>query len=813
LDTKQLLDEVIYPALYEKLPDVLPEFGFILQGDKYVSSTGAKITEEEGKPGKVYVYSNNMTRLIDYTRGDKTIWDYVKDRDGLNQQETLFKLAELAGVSSSELEIDPEMLQRIEEANRKAQLWEDANTFFIQSFHTDQTGERVRKYCEDRGYTLQDVSTDITEGKRVVTDKMELGYIPSIQKLREHLLSKGHDQQLIDSTTGSKALHPQIGGSHKLTIPYRDSVGRIIGLIVRNVDYKSSDKIGKYLYTTNLNKKAHLFNLRGIKDDKDLVVVEGILDAAIATARGIPNVVALGGTALNIAQLNEVIKRGAKKITLCLDSDKAGQKATVEAIDTILSVGMTRLYVAQLPANNIDPDKKVDPDSFIRDNGIDKFKEIIKKAIPYWQYQADHLLQPYTEEFFLEPKELDDLEASIAELAMSIPDLADRIKYLNYLHENNKVAGIYKEAIELKVSELQEVKALEQQKQQIIKSTNRILALVKEGAIPEAKEQFEAGIKQIRIESGKDLLQPYSFANWLNDVKTALPSLKTDIPELDRCIGIPQGAITLIAGRPSHGKTTLMYNLMLNMVRIYPKQSFYFFSYEEEKKYILVKLLNRIIGNDLCKNIEGGRSYLTNYELLKAYMRGEFKQKHEVIEQGLTKLEELIDNQRIVVVDKSYPVEELSSLVSYLHNNNEIGCLFIDYIQRIGINQRTQDKRVEIATISKYILDNIAKATGLPVVMGCQLNRSSTGKEPTLEGLKEAGNLEEDSNLVISIYNESREGAPEGGGAWGNLVPIELKILKNRDGEPNRKITLEMDRYCGIIRSAQINERVDESKF
>jgi len=70
----------IYHSMYSKLPHVLPHFGFKNCGSHYVSTTGHKIDGSNGKSGKVYVYANNPGLLKDYTRGNKSIYDYIKDR-------------------------------------------------------------------------------------------------------------------------------------------------------------------------------------------------------------------------------------------------------------------------------------------------------------------------------------------------------------------------------------------------------------------------------------------------------------------------------------------------------------------------------------------------------------------------------------------------------------------------------------------------------------------------------------------------------------------------------------------------------------
>ena len=126
--------------------------------------------------------------------------------------------------------------------------------------------------------------------------------------------------------------------------------------------------------------------------------------------------------------------------------------------------------------------------------------------------------------------------------------------------------------------------------------------------------------------------------------------------------------------------------------------------------------------------------------------------------------------------------------------------MFLDYIQRMSTTKQTQDKRTETAHISDQLLQ-IAKGTGIPLIVGSQMNRGGAG-EGRLENLKEAGNLEEDANLVLSVYNESAEKEAADGGTWGREVILELRALKNRDGAPNGKAELTLDSWTGKLKEA-----------
>ena len=110
--TKELLNDEIYPALYSQIDRALPEFKFKKTSNGYISTTDIKITGEKGKVGKVYIYNNNISHLIDYTRASISLWNYIQQRDKLNtNREVLQRLAELSGVKLPQNEKEIQILK------------------------------------------------------------------------------------------------------------------------------------------------------------------------------------------------------------------------------------------------------------------------------------------------------------------------------------------------------------------------------------------------------------------------------------------------------------------------------------------------------------------------------------------------------------------------------------------------------------------------------------------------------------------------------------------------------------------------------
>jgi replicative DNA helicase len=407
----------------------------------------------------------------------------------------------------------------------------------------------------------------------------------------------------------------------------------------------------------------------------------------------------------------------------------------------------------------------------------------------------------------LTDRDKDSLLAEIVITSHKLEPIDKDIFLKDFLsQEAIKELGLSAESLSITVDKLTSSRQKELQDLELNKLLSEATNLQTKGETDKALDLITKGVKETINKGAVNLLPPpLNFNTLLDEIANIPPAYKTGYSSLDKFVGFTPGAITLIAGRPSHGKTTFMFNLLLEMSKQYPEEIFYFFTYEEPLKNISVKLLNRLIATDLSSHYRD-LSKPTNYEFLKSYIKAN-RTDLEAVEEGKRKLQELIDSQRIRIVDKNYSVEELYNLLTYLNTKERIGGVFIDYIQRMRTDKKTQDKRTEIAHISDQVLQ-IAKETGLPLILGAQLNRS-TNQKPTLENLKEAGNLEEDANTVLSVYNESRETdeSPEGVKLKGTReVTLEIKALKNREGEVNQTASLIFDKYTGVIKDTTPTE-------
>jgi len=120
-----------------------------------------------------------------------------------------------------------------------------------------------------------------------------------------------------------------------------------------------------------------------MREERSVVIVEGYFDHLALYRSGIRNVVATCGTALTKGHF-QLIKRYADKVYLLFDSDSAGRKATLRAMELLLSEQMP-CFVIELPEGD-------DPDSYLANHSTQVFSELMKSSRPALDYYLRELV-------------------------------------------------------------------------------------------------------------------------------------------------------------------------------------------------------------------------------------------------------------------------------------------------------------------------------------------------------------------------------------------------------------------------------------
>jgi DNA primase catalytic core len=784
----------LYPTLFESIDTALPEHNF-----KHYSGGWRSKTYLDGSPHKdradKTVVSNKAPGYILENGGETlSLVDYVIKRDRVEFIQAVKTLADVVGLQLPKGEFNQESYQRYKD---QATLLEDCNSYFIYCLENSIGADGVRAYLSSRGYSDEDINT------------MELGYIPDQVKLFKYLLGKRYSQSLIDEVV---KLNKGIGSTHRLTIPYR-SGGSVKGFKFRT----TGDATPKYLNSTGLDRLGGFFNLSGIKGDKDVVIVEGELDSLSATARGVENVVATGGSSIASDQVKDAIKRGAKSFTLCLDTEPGKEEETAKritsAIEVILGVGVNRVYIVTLPDLG---GGKTDPDRLIKESGVEAFKEALRGALPYYEYKLQETLNKYgkiEEDRGLQPKDIDSLLDEVVKTASQIPDATDRDRYKKLFTslEAIKGLGISEESLSITVDRLTSTRDKEAQAKEFKKLLSEATQLQDRGETDKALELLDSKVKEVKL---KDKATEFSSLmipikeNELKERQTNKPeSLNSGYTIGGEPLLLPSGAISVLTAPTSHGKTTFLINMALNVAQSNPDTETYLFSYEEDGDSILINTLNTYLDEEISSN---NRRTLKNYFTTGStkYIKSQSKDYFTSTKDKFFR--EIIETRRLNIHYSSYNSDTIIEAIRYLYKHAKPGAIFIDYIQLLNLPEgkyKTYSRQEEIKQIC-IALKDVAVETGLPIILGAQFNRDVVN-QLRLHATKigEAGDIERIANLIVGFWNNNFKPLATD----GELNEINNKgvaqdtlyttILKNRGGKVGLEEILSFNGNTGKIKN------------
>jgi len=795
------LDNEVYPRIFENADNIFLEHQFTRRGKYWLSPTYLN-GQPHGRKDKTYI-SQDAPYCISEQGGDNVnFYKYIQDRDGLNDAETIQRLGDLVGLKPPSNRSEEDYL-RYKTESRRATILESLNSYFVYSLNDEKGGgkdqDQVKTYLRGRGYNEEDVKG------------MGFGYVPNVDRRRKFLLSRGYTEEEIKD---SVSLLPEMGTSHKLSIPYRDGAGKVIGFVVRSIDAEVKPK---YLYTKGLKRGATFFNINSSKRSETLIIVEGMLDALLLTQRGIKGVVACGGDSPTEDQIKNALDQNKKlkRVILSLDADEAGQKGTLRGIKLLRDKNIA-LYVAKTTSYK-------DADELVKAEGIETYREVLNNAESWVKWSCNYILN---EGDITTDIGQEKLLSQLLELEDGLRDPLESEYIIKFIAET---LGYSEETISDKVVSYHDKQRRDQQQKKLQETLRRADKTLRDGDIVGATNIVEEGLVKARSMVASNIIKPYPNEVAISEIMGKQEGLNTGYGSLDRYITVPTGAITLVAGRPSHGKTTFLLNLLLKMVERYKDKRFYFFSYEESKSALFVKLVTILSKTVLSEKFE-----YKNSQQIEQYIRtgakkpsrtlgelgaGDINPEYKIYE-SLKKYEEFVKDSRLWLVDVPLDVETLAGTIEDLAYRGDLGAVFIDYAQRVKYNGRYETERVKIARISETLRET-ATRLDIPLIVGTQLNRDNKGK-PQLDHLKEAGNLEEDANLVLGLYNwrtaidkekqdQVNDNENENGQykktskkkltncTGGDVVidtrdiDFEVHILKNRNGVINESALLKFD--------------------
>ena len=224
---------------------------------------------------------------------------------------------------------------------------------------------------------------------------------------------------------------------------------------------------------------------------------------------------------------------------------------------------------------------------------------------------------------------------------------------------------------------------------------------------------------------------------------------------LDQKIHVGGGDVVVLGGRPSAGKTAASLQFGVHIAQ---SRRVGFFSYETSVR----KLYDRIVACQAqvsFSHIMRNKMDVSDYGKVKGSQKALTGPSLEFIEAtGMT----------------------VSGIFAYAMAHH-YDVIIIDYLQKIPAHG-VRDAVQRVSQVSNE-LQQSARLTGKTVIALSQLRRTDSDKAPTMEDLRESGQIEQDADVIMLLYKEKDDPRSR----------RVLDVAKNKDGEPDYGMLLNFD--------------------
>jgi DNA primase len=823
VDYDDLLNHEVYLALFQCLDSAFPEFRWKHAENHWVATSWPpsfpfpvghenpeRLMVYRDRPYWIKVHGHGGVRFLDYVNGGQS-------PTGPDFPKAVKTLCEKSGVRFPEREYTPEELEKEAKRDRRRNAL-DAVMTYCQETLWSKRGTAARDYLvKERGLTEAGIKT------------LEIGLYTSISDVSTYLHKTGVD------VTDTALLWPKLEGY--IIFPWADANGQPLTLYGRWPG-KPPEGRPKTIALPGEGTKASplYFDRTRQAHQKDLILVEGVLDAAILQDIGDSRVMACVGAQLTGLQVGTLSRYRVSSVTICLDPDGGGERGTISCIESLQDAGIMAYVAPTLP-------DKMDPDEFVIKHGLDAWKNHIDRKIHALRYQADALIRKHktgTEWTDAGLESAIDEAISFDAGIVSPENLTDLDCF--FWSVIKEATGANETAIEGRCMAAREKQKRERERRdcELLFRTGQELA--REGETNKAKELLREYLRTEELQS-RGMEEPSTFSvDRLDQETKKLPKgLSSGWDSLDKLnVKFNPGELTVFGARTGHCKTAVMVNLVRNfLTRPDPEAPVYhwrygaegkiiFYSHEEPEIRIYHRLLailtaeygqgngwtaNQVrdfIGDPNCK----GDSYLWP--------------PIEILQKAKDKLRSWED-RLTVVYRPSWNVADLAAHCLRETERNPVGAVLVDYLQKISPPPGDYERRdIQVTAVARR-LQVLSVEISAPVISGAQINREAippnyhsklNGKtyeeakkiietaRPQLDHLREGGS-EQEAPLVLGLLNYAADFRTELG-SEREAPPVsrlEIGTLKNRYGEVGKWAPLVFEGRFGWIRDRMVEKR------
>lgn len=295
-----------------------------------------------------------------------------------------------------------------------------------------------------------------------------------------------------------------------------------------------------------------------------------------------------------------------------------------------------------------------------------------------------------------------------------------------------------------------------------------------------------------------------ALASFLEDFENGNNSaaIKTGFPNLDQCLdGGLYAGLYVIGAISSLGKSTIMLQIANNIAKA--GHDVLFFSLEMAQKELIAKSISRLTFQNTKPGEETKKIACSIRDLLSSGRTKASKERKTRVREAVQEYGEYAGNIFIVEGLGDVTIDRIKNTIAqHVIYRKKTPVVIIDYLQIIaplpedkhGTDKQNTDKAV-------LELKRISRDYDTPVIAISSFNRENYKETVNMTSFKESGAIEYSSDVLIGLQLKGLDQLIESIGTSNKAAKtlheeikklkdkkpreIELKILKNRNGEPS----------------------------
>ena len=588
---------------------------------------------------------------------------------------------------------------------------------------------------------------------------------------------------------------------YSLLLPYYNG-SRIVGFCMRKTTPQPltwTNKDGevetmpKYLYSKGMPKGGYCENLTGAKP---VILVEGLLDAEAMKQHGFTNIMAVGGQTPTDSpedaaksQIQTLQRFGAKHIVYVpdLEYNADGSEKTGATLKTIKNLreyltgdmygrGFISLKIAHLPNPTKEP--KQDADSVLQEQGTEAMQDAIDGAANWWEWRLLNDIRKHRDN-------IDDMAAAAVATYCEIANPIEREMLRRALlnaPKGSPLAKLYEAGITAgSLSMIDKNGEATTYRSGITDIIGQLQAAAEKHA---TAEKIGALLnKAQRIQNHTEAARFAAQVNCTQEQYNTIIAQKPDYIQTcwqlwkwnatkgtyteSRRIGFSPANISIVAAPTSHGKTLFLIQTALYLAQTTRKQYLYI-SLENDAEQLYIRALSAFIGSKWDASVKNPRKELRDYikgtDLPADLYTPTTGQRMHIDAEIERYWQEVAPFLHFVRTGSG--IDELCSNVAALvedwqNNGKEVGGIFLDYVQLLHCIGRAYSRTDELKAVCDS-LNELAKATGLPIICGSQMNRDATKNNGdkidgiTLANIGESSGIENIAEDCFFLWDTNR---------------------------------------------------------